>query len=61
MNTSRSEKKVTDCLNVLTADFCDKGIVKLVQRLDKCLNLKGYVVSNNGIKNILMNKILFYF
>jgi hypothetical protein len=31
----------TDKLKGLSTDFCDNGIVKLVQRLDKCLNRNG--------------------
>jgi hypothetical protein len=34
MNTTRS--KINSC--GLTADFCDEGIVKTVQSLNKCLN-----------------------
>jgi hypothetical protein len=30
-----------DWLNEVAADFYDEGIVKLVRRLDKCLNRKG--------------------
>jgi hypothetical protein len=31
-------------LNGLAADFYDEGIIKLVQRLDKCLNHNGEYV-----------------
>jgi hypothetical protein len=37
---------VTDWLNGVAADFYDKGIVKLVHRLDKCLNRNGNYVEN---------------
>jgi hypothetical protein len=32
---------IIDWWNCLAADFYDEGIVKLVQRLDKCLNRNG--------------------
>jgi hypothetical protein len=35
------KETVMDWLNGLVADFYDKGFIKLVQRLDKCLNLNG--------------------
>jgi hypothetical protein len=35
------KEAVIDLLNGLTADFYDEGIMKLVQRLDKCLNRNG--------------------
>jgi hypothetical protein len=35
------QETVTDWLNGPAADFYDEGIVKLVQRLDKCLNRNG--------------------
>jgi hypothetical protein len=35
------KETVTDWLNGLVADCYDEGIVKLVQRLDKCLNHNG--------------------
>jgi histone-lysine N-methyltransferase SETMAR len=35
------KETVMDWLNRPSANFCDEGIVKLVQRLDKCLNLNG--------------------
>jgi histone-lysine N-methyltransferase SETMAR len=35
------KETVTDWLSGLAADFYDKGIVKLVQNLDKCLNHSG--------------------
>jgi hypothetical protein len=39
MATDEEEKEtVTDWLNGLVADFCDEGIVQLVQCLDKCSN-----------------------
>jgi hypothetical protein len=50
---------ITDWLNGLTADFCDEGIVTLVQRPDKYLNRKGdyvekliYVISSSDTKII---------
>jgi hypothetical protein len=39
--TEEVKETVTDWLNGLAADFCDEGIVRLVQRLDKCLSLNG--------------------
>jgi hypothetical protein len=39
MNTS--ERKSYGWLNGLAADFCDEGIAKLMQRLNKCLNRNG--------------------
>jgi hypothetical protein len=42
LNTSKEVKEtVTDWLNDLAADFCDKGIVKLLQCLDRCLTCSG--------------------
>jgi hypothetical protein len=42
METDEEVKEtVTDWLNGLAADFYDKGIVKLLQRLDKCMNHNG--------------------
>jgi histone-lysine N-methyltransferase SETMAR len=35
------KETVTDWLNGLAADFCDEGIVRVVQRLNKCQNHKG--------------------
>jgi hypothetical protein len=32
------KEKVTDWLHGLAADFREEGMVKMVQRLDKCLN-----------------------
>ncbi|GBL96194.1 hypothetical protein AVEN_118740-1 [Araneus ventricosus] len=36
-----SEKAVTTCLNELAAEEYDLGILKLVDRYDKCLNVGG--------------------
>jgi histone-lysine N-methyltransferase SETMAR len=36
-----AKETVTDWLNGLAADFCNKGIVKLVQHLGRCLNRNG--------------------
>jgi histone-lysine N-methyltransferase SETMAR len=42
METDEEVKNAaTDWLNGLAANVCDKGIVKLAQRLDKCLNRNG--------------------
>jgi hypothetical protein len=42
METDAEDKEtVTAWLNVLAAEFYDEGIVKLLSRLDKCLNLYG--------------------
>jgi hypothetical protein len=41
MAIDKVKETVTDWLNGLAADFYDKGIVKLVQHLDKCLNRNG--------------------
>jgi hypothetical protein len=38
---------VTNWLNGLAADFCDEGIVKLVQHLDKCLYRNGDYIEKN--------------
>jgi hypothetical protein len=38
MATNEVKETVTDWLNGLAADSYDEGIVKLVQRLDKCLD-----------------------
>jgi histone-lysine N-methyltransferase SETMAR len=40
METDGEDKEtVTAWLNGLAVEFCDEGIVKLLSRLDKCLNL----------------------
>jgi hypothetical protein len=60
MNTAEEVKDtVADGLNGLAADGYGEGIVRLVQRLDKCLNSNGdyvqkrtCVVSGSGIKII---------
>jgi hypothetical protein len=36
-----AKETVTDWLHGLAADFYNEGIVKLVQRLDKCLTSNG--------------------
>jgi hypothetical protein len=42
METDAEVKEtVTAWLNGLAAEFYDKGVVKLLSRLDKCLNLYG--------------------
>jgi hypothetical protein len=41
MNTNRSDRPVTDWLNGMAAYFCDDGKVKLMERMDKCLNRNG--------------------
>jgi hypothetical protein len=38
---SEAKETVTAWLNGLAAEFYDEGIVKLLSRLDKCLNLYG--------------------
>jgi hypothetical protein len=38
---TEAKETVADWLNGLAANFYDQGIVRLVQRLDKCLNLNG--------------------
>jgi hypothetical protein len=43
------KEAVTDCLNGLEADFCDEGIMKLVQHLDKCLNRNADLVKKINI------------
>jgi hypothetical protein len=45
MTTDEDVKEtVTDWLDGLEADFYDKGIVELVQLLDKCLNCNGVYI-----------------
>jgi hypothetical protein len=42
MTTDEEVKEIVrDWLNALAADFYDDGIVKLEQRLNKCLNRNG--------------------
>jgi hypothetical protein len=41
MATDEVKETVIDWLNGPAANFYDKGTVKLVQRLDKCLNHNG--------------------
>jgi hypothetical protein len=60
------ENTATDCLNGLAANFYDEGIIRLMKRLDKCLNCNGnyieeytYVASSSDIKIIWMNNIIF--
>jgi hypothetical protein len=43
------KETVTDWLNGLAVDVYDEGIVKLVQRLDKCLNCNGDYIENKYI------------
>jgi hypothetical protein len=41
MGESEVKERVTDWLNGLAADFYDKAVIKLMQRLDRCLNHSG--------------------
>jgi hypothetical protein len=66
MATEEVKGIVMNWLNGLAADFCHKGIVKLVQRLDKCPNRNGdyvetytNIVSSSDIKIIWMNEVFF--
>jgi hypothetical protein len=44
MVTDEVKETFTDWLNGPAADFYNEGTVKLVQRLDKCLNHNGHYV-----------------
>jgi hypothetical protein len=41
MTDEEVKETVMDGLDWLAVDFYDEGIIKLVQRLDKCLNCNG--------------------
>jgi hypothetical protein len=65
---TQGKETVTDWLNGLAADFYDEGIVKLVQRVDKCLKSNvhyvekyTYVASSGDIKIIWTNMISFVY
>jgi hypothetical protein len=49
MATDEVKERVTEGLNELAADVRNEGIVKLVQRLDKCLNRNGNYVEKKNI------------
>jgi hypothetical protein len=60
------KETVTDWLNGLAANFYEKGIIKLVKHLDKCLNHNGdyiekwtSVVPSSDTNIIWMNKVFF--
>jgi hypothetical protein len=43
------KETATNWLNELAADFYDEGIVRLAQRLHKCLNSNGDYVKNKHV------------